>query len=189
MRFKNDDASNCADQLSANGAEFVFIRHTPIADITTNASWLYLAIAKYLIVEKYSVYNLISEIPVEGNESKKVVSTVKRLLIKIEDVLDSEDKFFICVEELAGYLGYETQRKHIKKLYETIINECYHSAFEPEKYDHITITFHSSKGLEFDQVIIFAEDYRLGKASDVYNHYVAATRAKSKMIIVDTGTW
>lgn len=189
LRFKNDDASNCADQLSANGAEFVFIRHTPIADITTNASWLYLAIAKYLIVEKYSVYNLISEIPVEGNESKKVVSTVKRLLIKIEDVLDSEDKFFICVEELAGYLGYETQRKHIKKLYETIINECYHSAFEPEKYDHITITFHSSKGLEFDQVIIFAEDYRLGKASDVYNHYVAATRAKSKLIIVDTGTW
>ena len=111
------------------------------------------------------------------------------MLIKIEDVLDSEDKFFICVEELAGYLGYETQRKHIKKLYETIINECYHSAFEPEKYDHITITFHSSKGLEFDQVIIFAEDYRLGKASDVYNHYVAATRAKSKLIIVDTGTW
>ena len=156
LRFKNFDASNCADQLSSNGAEFVFIRHTPIADITTNAAWLYLSIAKYLIVEKYSVYNLISEIPVEGNESKKVVSTVKRLIIKIEEALDSEDKFFIRVEELAEYLGYETQRKHIKKLYETIINECYHSAFEPEKYDHITITFHSSKGLEFDQVIIFA---------------------------------
>lgn len=189
LRFKNDDASNCADQLSANDAEFVFIRHTPIADITTNAAWLYLAIAKYLIIEKYSVYNLISEIPVEGNESKKVVSTVKRLLTKIEDALDSEDAFYNRVEELAEYLGYETPRKHIQKLYETVVNECYHSAFEPEKYDHITITFHSSKGLEFDQVVIFAEDYRLGNMSDVYNHYVAVTRAKSKLIIVDTGTW
>ena len=189
LRFRNDNASNGADELTANGADFVFIRHAPITDITTNAAWLYLAIAKYLIVEKYSVYNLISEIPVEGNESKKVVSTIKRFLLEIEESLDSKESFCTHVNELAEYLNCDTPKKHIMKLYETVVNDCYHAAFEPEKYDHISITFHSSKGLEFDQVIIFADDYTIKTMSDVYNHYVAATRAKDRLVIVDTNTY
>ena len=39
--------------------------------------------------------------------------------------------------------------------------------------------------MEFDQVIIFAGDYGLEKEDDIYNHYVAVTRAKSKLIIVN----
>ena len=38
--------------------------HKVIADITTDTAWLYTAIAKYLIIEKYSAYDVISEIPV-----------------------------------------------------------------------------------------------------------------------------
>ena len=49
---------------------------------------------------------------------------------------------------------------------------------------NIAITFHSSKGLEFDQVIVFASDYRLSDISSIYNHYVAVTRAKTKLVIV-----
>ena len=48
----------------------------------------------------------------------------------------------------------------------------------------IAITFHSSKGLEFEQVIMFVSDYRLSSEQDIYNHYVAVTRAKSKLIMV-----
>ena len=44
--------------------------------------------------------------------------------------------------------------------------------------------FHSSKGLEFDQVILFVSDYTLETDQDICNHYVAATRAKSKLILV-----
>ena len=68
--------------------------------------------------------------------------------------------------------------------YQTISNEKYHVAFDIDKYQHIAITFHSSKGLEFEQVIIFAEDYRLSDTASLCNHYVAATRAKNKLIIV-----
>ena len=42
----------------------------------------------------------------------------------------------------------------------------------------------SSKGLEFDQVILFAGDYNLSKKEDIYNHYVAVTRAKEKVVII-----
>lgn len=85
---------------------------------------------------------------------------------------------------MATYLGYAAKDEHLKKLYETITDEKYYVAFEPEKYQHIAITFHSSKGLEFEQVIVFAEDYRLSDISSLCNHYVAVTRAKSKLIIV-----
>ena len=46
---------------------------------------------------------------------------------------------------------------------------------------------HTLKGLEFDQVILFAEDYNLYYEDSIYNHYVAATRAKDRLIIVYLG--
>ena len=184
LRFSNDNARIGADELSANGMEYTYIPQTPIAEITTDTAWLYSAIAKYLIIEKYSAYDVISEIPVEGNETRKIVSNIKRILSKIEQAVIDENAFYLEVDNLAVYLGYETRTDHLKKLYQTIIDEKFHVAFEAEKYQHIAITFHSSKGLEFDQVIIFAEDYRLSDVSSLCNHYVAVTRAKYKLIIV-----
>ncbi len=82
LRFSNNNARIGASKLTTNGLRYVYIPQIPIADITTDTAWLYTAIAKYLIIEKYSVYDVISEIPVEGNESHKTVSTIKRLLNK-----------------------------------------------------------------------------------------------------------
>lgn len=184
LRFSNRDAKNGAEKLTTNGLECMYIPQIPITDITTETAWLYTAIAKYFILEKYSVYDVISEIPVEGNESRKTVSTIKKLLNKIEENINDEPSFNSSVIALAKYLGYDTRPEHIDKLFETICDSSYHVAFEPDKYKHIATTFHSSKGLEFEQVIIFAEDYRLNDMPSIYNHYVAVTRAKSKLIIV-----
>ena len=39
-------------------------------------------------------------------------------------------------------------------------------------------------------LIMFVSDYRLSSEQDIYNHYVAATRAKSKLIMVYiNGDW
>lgn len=184
LRFSNDNARLGAEMLTIAGAEYTYIPQIPIADITTDTAWLYSAIAKYLIVEKYSAYDVISEIPVEGDESKKTVSVVKKLLNQIEISKDDENRFNIAVNELAVYLGYQTRADHLNKLYRTISDTSFHVAFETDKYQHVAITFHSSKGLEFEQVIVFAEDYRLSDMASVYNHYVSVTRAKNKLIIV-----
>lgn len=109
---------------------------------------------------------------------------INRLLIAVGNAKDDEATFFSAVESLAHYLGYETRKDHLKKLYTTISDSSFHAAYEADKYQHTAITFHSSKGLEFDQVIVFAEDYRLSDMPSIYNHYVAVTRAKSKLIIV-----
>lgn len=184
LRYSNESARNGAYELTENGLECVYIPQPPIADITTETAWLYSAIAKYIIVEKYSVYDLISEIPVEGNESRKAVSAIKKLLSAIEDSTDCEQAFSNNVCKLAEYLGYDTRQDHLKKLYTTISDSVYHVSFDPDQYPNIAITFHSSKGLEFDQVIVFTDDYRLSDIQSIYNHYVAVTRAKTKLIIV-----
>ena len=74
-------------------------------------------------------------------------------------------------------------------MFETISNEIYHPAIIQEITGDMSITFHSSKGLEFDQVVIFAEDYRLNESAGIYNHYVASTRARNRLIIVDNQSW
>ena len=132
LRFSNDNARIGADELSANGVEYTYIPQTPIAEITTDTAWLYSAIAKYLIIEKYSAYDVISEIPVEGNETRKIVSNIKRMLSKIEQAIIDENAFYSAVDDLAVYLGYETRTDHLKKLYQTITDEKFHVAFEAE---------------------------------------------------------
>ena len=184
LRYSRADAKAGSDELTMAGVEYTFIPQTPIADITTETAWLYSAIAKYLIIEKYSAYDLVAEIPVEGNESRKAVSAINRLLVCVESARNDEHSFRAAVEELAQYLGYTTRTDHLEKLYQTVSDVSFHVAFEPERYKHIAITFHSSKGLEFEQVIVVSEDYRLSDIESIYNHYVAVTRAKSRLIIV-----
>ena len=82
------------------------------------------------------------------------------------------------IVSMADYFGYETKSDHCERLYRTISNKCYHSAFNIENLKYIAITFHSSKGLEFNQIIVFVSDYSLSSEQDIYNHYVAVTRVK-----------
>lgn len=186
LRFSNANAQKGAELLSKDGIECIFIPQTPISDITTDTSWLYSGVAKYYIIKQYSVYDLIAEIPSEGNDNRKTASILKRYLDKVCASAVDRDKGLFCesVNNLAQYTGYVTRPDHIDKLYDTITDKKYHVAFEADKYQHIAITFHSSKGLEFEQVIVFAEDYRLSDMESIFNHYVAVTRAKSKLIIV-----
>ena len=100
--------------------------------------------------------------------------------IKHEDT----DEFVKQIGLMAGYLGYEIKEDHCQKVYETISDQRFHPAFNMDELKRLAITFHSSKGLEFEQVILFVSDYRLSREEDIYNHYVAATRAKSKLILV-----
>lgn len=191
LRFRVVSAKEGASALSTFGLNYVFIPQLPIADITTETSWLYSAISKFCILEHYSVYDLVSDIPVEADESKKNINKINTILKEVETNVGDldEDNFNTSVKKLADYLNYSISNEHLSKLYETITDNSYHVAFEQEKYKHLAITFHSSKGLEFDQVILFSEDYRLNDISSIYNHYVASSRAKNKLIIVSSNNY
>lgn len=186
LRYSNANAEIGANELSAGGLEFTYIPQTPIADITTEAAWIYNAIAKYFILPKYSVYDFRDEIPNEVVGNKRIVNYVKKVLGVLDEYIKQEDvdRFSKQVAIMAEYLGYETKDDHRERLYKTITDEKFYPAFNVDELQRIAITFHSSKGLEFEQVILFVSDYRLSSVQDIYNYYVAATRAKTKLIMV-----
>lgn len=186
LRFSNNNAKVGASELNGIGTKFTYIPKTPISDITTSAAWLYNAIAQYFIIEKYSVYDFMDEIPEESIGDRRIRHYLVEKLERIKSALKSNDDSSVIarVNEIASYFGYETNEDHIKAMIKTIVDQSYHPAFHMDELSHVAITFHSSKGLEFDQVIIFASDYPLKKLDDINNHYVAVTRAKSKLIIV-----
>lgn len=186
LRYSNANAELGADELTKRNIEFTYVPQTPIADITTNTAWLYNAVAKYFILQKYSVYDIRDEIPNEVVGDKKVLNYIKKTLSILDECIKKEDlpEFKKQIELLANYFGYEAEDDHCERLYRTIYDKRYHSAFNIDDLTRIAITIHSSKGLEFEQVIMFVSDYRLSSGQDIYNHYVAVTRAKSKLIMV-----
>lgn len=175
LRYRKDDAEREAGILTKKGLEFTYIPQPPIADITTESAWLYNSIAKYFILPVYSAYDVLSENPNAAIGNNRILSFIKKALEQLESCIIEKnlDKFEECFTNIANYFDYETKEEHINKLYETISNEKYYPAFNMDELDKIAITFHSSKGLEFDQVIIFAEDYTLSDEQSIYNHYVA----------------
>lgn len=186
LRYSNANAEQGATDLTNENIEFIYVPQAPIADITTETAWLYNAIAKSFILPIFSAFDFRDEIPNEVLGDKKGLNYIKTKLsildkcIKGNDILNFEKQVML----MANYFGYEARVDHCENLYKTICDKRYHSAFNVDDLKHIAITFHSSKGLEFEQVIIFVSDYRLSNEQDVYNHYVAVTRAKSKLIMV-----
>lgn len=192
LRYSKANAEAGAKALSDGDMEFTYIPQTPISEITTDAAWLYNAIAKYFILPKYSAYDFRNEIPNEVVGNKKILNYIKKSLSLLDECIKQEDisVFVKRVEVIADYLGYDTKEEHCKKVYETICDPKFHPAFNMDELKRIAITFHSSKGLEFEQVVLFVSDYRLSSEEDVYNHYVASTRAKTKLILVYVnGDW
>lgn len=188
LRYSNANSEIGAKELTEKGVEFTYVPQTPISDITTEAAWLYNAIAKHFILPTYSAYDLRDENPNEVVGNKHILQTIKISLKHLDEYLKQADKdsFAKEVEQLANSLGYSTKDEHCKKVYETICDKKFHPAFNIDGLQRIAITFHSSKGLEFDQVVLFASDYRLATEQDICNHYVATTRAKSKLILIYT---
>lgn len=186
LRYRKADAEEGAKELSDGGMEFTYIPQTPISEITTDAAWLYNAIAKKFILPKYSAYDFRDEIPNEVVGNKRILNYITESLKLLEECIKQKDTsaFVKQVELIADYLGYDTKEEHCKKVYETICDPKFHPAFNMDELKRIAITFHSSKGLEFEQVVLFVSDYRLSSEEDIYNHYVAATRAKNKLILV-----
>lgn len=184
LRFSNSNAKSAADILCAHDMDFKFIPKAPIEDISNDAGWLYYAIAQYLLVDTYSVFDFIYDIPSGTEEDSKIKSKLERYLQGLKTNVVDENQFKEKVSELATFLGYGAQPKDLSALYETISTDRYIETFKSDNIKHRAMTFHSSKGLQFDQVILFVEDYNLRDEVSFYNHYVATTRAKSKLIFI-----
>jgi len=149
LRRYHADVSAGAGLLSAQGIEYIYVPLPPLMDVTTNTAWFFLSIAKHFILKHYSAYDLVIEIPAEGDAAKTKIKTIEKMLNRIGQNLEQSNtrEFGNAVRSLASELGYTARTDHIRKLYYTIKEEKWHAAFHTEDLQHIAITFHSSKGL------------------------------------------
>ena len=185
LRYKRQDAESCATSLTkSSGINFTYIAQPPISDIVNNNSWLYQVIAKYLILHNTSGYDIIYGLQDSDLASRTHASTLNTMLSNIKNNLNNKNKFCISVELIFKKVNLTSNNRDIDLLFKTVTNNIYRPYFEQSQYKNTSMTFHSSKGLEFDQVILFAKDYPLNTPDSICNHYVAATRAKHKLILI-----
>ena len=62
----------------------MYVPEAPVEEITTSAAWLYMATARYVLLDSFTEYDFIQEVPSEGDMEKKTVTAVKKRLEKIK---------------------------------------------------------------------------------------------------------
>lgn len=176
-------AKELEEELNNNGYDFVYVPRTPLDDLGTKNTSILIELAKYSKNYEYTIYDLINELPVElsTNEIKdldKSIKILKKANAREEEIESALNNFFATLD--IPFSGMN----EIDKFKESILDEEYNNAFNGKEYKHKIMTIHSAKGLEFEQVIIYAYDFKLHWNKDKNEHYVATTRAKERLVII-----
>lgn len=165
--------------------QFDYVRKNPFIECS-NSVFLQ-SLAQYYFLDDFSEYNVLNNLVPEYNDEfrKELLKKLKRL---------SQQPTQLLIEEIASYLGvsitvYEGRlESHI--LLDVLSNLDNKKLFDTNLMNNnLLMTTHASKGLAADTVVIFVEylvDWRTGLKFE--DHYVAITRAKSKIIIIDNHT-
>ena len=162
-----------------------YVRKNPFIDCT-NSNFLQ-SMAQYYFLEDFSEYDVLNNLFPEYNDEfrKELLKKLKRLLQQPTQSL---------VEEIASYLDVSLTI-YEDKLESQILLEVLSNLDNKKLFDtglmsnNLLMTTHGSKGLSADTVVIFVEyliDRKQGLKFE--DHYVAITRAKSKVIIIDNQT-
>lgn len=183
---RNDDGRVWANNLKENSLEFTFIPSSPLdnSDIESEHVWIARQIAYYLVKQLYSEYDFYDEIP---NSEAYNFTKIRNALQRIEENIADRETFIQCCYGLYELLGYESNDKIINEvtvLYVVICDEQYIPTYNSENYKHIVTTVHAAKGLQYEQVIVLAENYNLNIEEDLNLHYVAVSRPEKRLLVL-----
>jgi superfamily I DNA/RNA helicase len=187
LNYRRDSAEEWSNLLQQKNIDFVYIPHSPLenGDIESEHIWISRVIASYLLEDRYNEYDVFLEIPMpESFELRKI----KSLLLRIEKNKEDATKFHNSCLDLYNYLGYSSINSKINNeidvLFSVVNDPKYIPFYNLSKYKLTTSTIHSSKGLEFEQVIIMGNEYNFTNDNDRFLHYVAVSRPRDRLLIL-----
>ncbi|KZE36451.1 hypothetical protein AV656_15045 [Bhargavaea cecembensis] len=178
----NRAAEECKKYLNYRGYDFEFIPRTPIDEGVLN-SFVLRNLMKLTLCELYNVYNFMLDLNLELKR-EKVKELEKQIGELKEGNLDLR-KIKPILDKISGIINIDLSDIEIIKFLETLTDAKYHVSFVNNEKKHKIMTVFGAKGLEFEQVIIRAADYTMDSINNINNHYVALTRAKNKVVIID----
>ncbi len=183
---RNSDGKEWAQKLEKMGLDFVYIPSSPLdnSELESEHIWIARVLADYLLKESYSEYDFYDEIP---NSDAYNFSYIRRMLEQLEKSNGGYEDIKEKVYMLYKYFGYDYSKKidkEIETLFEVTCDEQYRPTYNSEKYNHVVLTVHAAKGLEYKQVIVLAENFNLDNAEDCNLHYVAVTRPEERLLVL-----
>ncbi|SDY96244.1 Superfamily I DNA or RNA helicase [Tindallia californiensis] len=187
LNFSNDDAKSWCERLNATGLDFVYIPSSPLdyATMESEHIWIARSIANFILKHRYSEYDFRDEIPIPDDFK---VFMLKTKLNIIKDSIEENEVFYGCCYSLYNYLGYDIVTEKIEYevelLYDVVIDEKYVATYNQDRCKLTSGTIHSSKGLEFNQVIINAVNYDFERPDIKFLHYVAVSRPEERLLIL-----
>ncbi|MFJ7935549.1 UvrD-helicase domain-containing protein [Sporosarcina sp. NPDC096371] len=187
LNFSNPNAEKWSNKLQSFDLQFVFIPASPLdnSSLESEHIWIARAIAHYILQWRYSEYDFMDEIPMP--EAYRIFE-LRKLLEQIKEYQLNYQKYEENCINLYKYLGYSENtdkiKKEIEKLFEVVNDDKYIPTYNQDSYKLTSGTIHSSKGLEFEQVIINAQDFNLTREEVTYLHYVAISRPEERLLII-----
>lgn len=177
----HDDAESCKNYLNENGFDFEYIPRTPI-DEGLNNSFVLRCILNMIHDNFYSAYNLCLDLNIDIEGKTKIVESI---IEKLQSSKLDFDEVQRELDKLTEILDVVLSTEEVKCFYETYKNDKYKICFINSEKKHKVMTVFATKGLEFDRVIVRARDYNFSTKNTSNNHYVALTRAKKQVTIIE----
>lgn len=172
-------AEDIIDELREVGYDFTFVPTTPLDSATPNSNFLK-ELVTYIKDEEYTFFDLRNMFPREINNSD--ITELKKIITKFRSKAE-KDVLENLIIELYGKLGLVHYNDEFNNFFNVVNTNIYDAAFRIKSALHFVMTIHSAKGLEFDQVVVYSKDFQYGNDTSQL-HYVAVTRAKEKLIIL-----
>lgn len=171
--------------------DFLFLQDPKLEDSRYESESIYLArnCARYLYNDNFNEYVFINELIGDFKYTiiKKHLSSLRKYYNKLE-----YNEMVGVASELYKEVGIEIseiQNREIELFIEAMTNGVNNNYYNSEKIKRKIMTIHSSKGLQFQKVVIDGSAFLISDLenpdSDGYKlHYVATTRAKEQVLMV-----
>ena len=167
-------------ELSDHDGKFSILKDISFSpDLDVMVKKIVICLLKIKFKENYFMYNFLDELQIDIEKFKK----------------NEIDFFRNCVEKyiyengnsLDGALsliGFAELNNQICETYSSLSQLEETKNFFQNTNKHVTMTIHSSKGLEFDNVILKKDDLYHNGVLQKNNFYVSMTRARSRVLVI-----
>lgn len=148
-------------------------------DLDDMAKRIVICFLKIKFKENYYFYSLLDELHIDVDNFNK--TEVDLIRCKVEKyIFENDDN----LDEVFSLIGFYELKDKIYETYRSLEQLVETKNFFQNTNKHVTMTIHSSKGLEFDNVILRVDDLYHNDNFQKTNYYVSMTRAKKRVFVI-----